>query len=123
MKRISKRTARKLFNEKKDFLIIPCKVNPNNVWGIGAKINQYYYNQFPEIFKKDFDVLVREYTFYNCSYETGYYPAYYIEDYGGDVDGVLFVLAYNYFHCILLLQKIILLKSSIKVVIIKCLGE
>ena len=46
MKRISKRTARKLFNEKKDFLIIPCKVNPNNVWGIGAKINQYYYNQF-----------------------------------------------------------------------------
>ena len=61
MKRISKRTARKLFNEKKDFLIIPCKVNP-------------------EIFEKDFDVLVREYTFYNCSYETGYYPAYYIED-------------------------------------------
>ena len=80
MKRISKRTARKLFNEKKDFLIIPCKINPNNMWGIGAKINQYYYNQFPEIFEKDFDVLVREYTFYNCSYETGYYPAYYIED-------------------------------------------
>ena len=80
MKRINKRTARKLFNEKKDFLIIPCKINPDNVWGIGAKINQYYYNQFSETSKKDFDVFIGEYTFYNCSYETGYYPAYYIEN-------------------------------------------
>lgn len=82
MKRINKRTARKLFNSKKDFLIVPCKINPNNVWGYRTEINQHYYNQFPEMleFEKDFDVLVREYTFYNCSYETGYYPAYYIED-------------------------------------------
>ena len=46
MKRISKRTARKLFNEKKDFLIVPCKINPNNVWGYRTEINQHYYNQF-----------------------------------------------------------------------------
>jgi hypothetical protein len=29
--------------------------------------------------RASFDSVVQSYTFYNCTYETGYYPAYYVK--------------------------------------------
>ena len=72
-KKVNKTQARKLFLQKKDIYILPCKVYIGNMW-----IKPYIAN----ITKKvdfDFDKLINEYEYYNCNYELGYYASYYIK--------------------------------------------
>ena len=71
-KRVSKVTAKKLFNNGVTIGILPCKVRPLNPWiDIVFRDNE---NNF------SFDKWVNAYSFYNCNYsELGKYPAFYVE--------------------------------------------
>ena len=71
-RRISKARARNLYDAGTDILVVPCKVNPENEWGIGVKTNGHYWDG------TDFDRFIHEFIWYNCQYnETGKYPAFY----------------------------------------------
>lgn len=71
MKRINKTTARKLYNAKKAVLIIPCKCRPGGAWLTGFEMENDG--------SRTFDQFVNEFTYYNCNYELGKYPAFYVE--------------------------------------------
>ena len=73
MKRINKTTARKLYNERKDFWITACNMRPECGILIGSA-------SFERITETPFDTMVNSFTYYNCDNERGRYPAYYIED-------------------------------------------
>ena len=73
MKRISKATARKLYNEHKDFWITACNMKPECGILIGSA-------SFERMTDTPFDTMVDSFTYYNCDNERGRYPAYYIED-------------------------------------------
>jgi hypothetical protein len=68
--KISKKLARKLYDDNIPVIIIPCKCSPHSVWLTGC-----------EMVKNEcsFDKFVNEFTYYNCCYELGYYPAFYRE--------------------------------------------
>lgn len=72
MTKITKTTARKLWNEGKEFTIVACNMRPE--YGIVARVE--WQKQF-----RDFDQFVDRFTVFNCGNgETGRYPAYYTED-------------------------------------------
>lgn len=75
LERISKAKAEKLYNSGVDVLFIPCKCNPeNNFYNLGMWQNKSLWGQF-----ETFQQLVKNYEYYNCSYnELGLYTAYYI---------------------------------------------
>lgn len=76
-KRIDKRVARRLFNAGQTIRIVPCKANLNHIMWQGHLFNNK--TEFDgEV--ADFDEVVNSYTYYNCNYETGYYPAFYVEE-------------------------------------------
>lgn len=68
--KIDKRAARKLYDNNQPVFIIPCKCSPGAMWLTGF-----------EMVKEDqtFDQFVNAFTYYNCNYELGYYPAFYKE--------------------------------------------
>lgn len=68
--RISKSTARKMFNDGKEFWITACNMRPVN----GVFIYSFTHNDFPT-----FEKLYNAFHYYNCDNERGRYPAYYIE--------------------------------------------
>lgn len=75
MKRINKTTARKLWENGGNFIIVPCKCSPR---GLGALYT------ICDLGKQEreisFETFINSFTFYNCNSETGRYPAYYIEE-------------------------------------------
>ena len=72
MKQINKTQARKLYAEKKPFIIVPCKVHPESMFAVHMKSGWMFRN---------FDVFYNEFCFYNCSNnEVGRYPRFYVED-------------------------------------------
>lgn len=71
MQRINKATARKLYNAKKAVTIIPCKCHPGGAWFTGFEMENDG--------SRTFDQFVNEFTYYNCNYELGTYPAFYVE--------------------------------------------
>ena len=76
VKRINKRTARKLFNEGKEFWIVPRFQDPLH-WGVlvNYKSDANYYVGY-----SSFDSLVNAFEYYNCNNERGCYAAYYVEN-------------------------------------------
>lgn len=75
LQRVSKPSARKLYNSGVEIYIIPHKVRPCTACGIGA----FYSKDLYVDFDGDFDALVNQYTYYNCQYnEWGKYPAFYV---------------------------------------------
>lgn len=83
MTRITKAKARKMFNNGETITIVPHKVSPNNVLGIGMNMQKdavanTIHGQDYSI--QGFDWWIDCYTTYNCNFENGYYVAYYIED-------------------------------------------
>ena len=71
--RVSKATARRLYNQGYCLYVVPVKVNPDNFWGIGCIIDNAAVD--PE---KEFQKVVNSFTWYNCNYnELGKYPAFY----------------------------------------------
>ena len=75
VKRINKRVARKLFNEGKEFWIVPRLQDPLH-WGnlINFKGTANYYDGYTS-----FDALVNAFEYYNCDNERGTYSAFYME--------------------------------------------
>lgn len=68
-RRVDKRVARRLHGSGQTVYCIPCKYRVPNEWFALMRILPEY----------DFDSFVNEATYYNCSWETGYYLAYYIK--------------------------------------------
>ena len=73
MVKIRKNTARKLFNEGHELIIIPCNCSPNGFWVKGFRICK------TKLENSDFDRLINEFEYYNCNSELGRYTHYYIE--------------------------------------------
>ncbi len=75
VKRVNKKVARRLYEQEKEVLFIPCKCRPEpDIYGLGIWEHKDLWGQY-----KDFDTLVSWYEFYNCSNELGRYTAFYIE--------------------------------------------
>ena len=73
MKKITKVTARKLYNEGKEFWITACKMRPE----AGILIGSLSFERMADI---PFDTMVDSFSYYNCDNERGRYPAYYVEE-------------------------------------------
>ena len=73
MKKITKVTARKLYNESKEFWITSCNMRPE----AGILIGSTSFERLADI---PFDTMVNSFTYYNCDNERGRYPAYYVEE-------------------------------------------
>lgn len=71
MKKINKTTARKLYNEKKSFIMVPCKIRPDGMFAVELK---------PGWMFRNFDVMYNEFLYYNCNPETGKYIAFYTKE-------------------------------------------
>ena len=77
VKRISKKTARKMFEQGKTIYIQSCRFHPFGVWSQMIDINKendsFSYGTY------NFDMYVNSFEYYNCSFEQGYYASFYIE--------------------------------------------
>ena len=73
MKKINKATARKLYNEGKEFWITACTMRPE----AGILIGSLSFERMADI---PFDTMIDSFSYYNCDNERGRYPAYYVEE-------------------------------------------
>lgn len=73
MKRISKATARMLYNSGSDVVILPSKLAPRSVWYATPE-----YNLYRECCS--FDYLCDQITYYNCNNASGNRLHYYVND-------------------------------------------
>lgn len=79
-RRITKPTARKLFNMGTSIYMLPCKcrmTEPESKefsWVYPAEINMFDSKEDERLF----DAMVNAYMYYNCNSELGYYPHYYV---------------------------------------------
>ena len=71
MKKINKATARELYNQKKSFIMVPCKMRPDSMFAVEMKSGWMFRN---------FDVMYNEFLYYNCNPETGRYIAFYTKE-------------------------------------------
>lgn len=69
MKQINKVQARKLYENKQSFIIVPCNMRPDSVFGM--KVRHFF---------KTFNNFYNEFCYYNCNSETGKYPHFYVEE-------------------------------------------
>ena len=69
-KQIQKRTAKKLFKDKKTVYVIQCNANPNSPWIHGFYALGYdelvKHDDFVEKYDFDFDARVNNFEYYNC---------------------------------------------------------
>ena len=70
-KRVSKRTARRHYNNGESIIILPVKCYTETF----AFETEENYNKI-----RTFDNLVTEFEYYNCNYESGYYAAFYVAE-------------------------------------------
>ena len=68
--RVNKTKARRLYNEGISIYLVACKMSPYSLWFSPVELNQAR--------EPDFNKAVNAFIYYNCMYETGYYPHYYI---------------------------------------------
>lgn len=72
MKQINKVQARKLYEQKKEFIIVPAKMRPDSIFAVHMKSGWMWRN---------FNNFYNEFCFHNCNNnEVGYYPRFYVED-------------------------------------------
>lgn len=67
--RVSKRTAKRHYNNGESIIILPVKCY-TEMFAFETEEN---YNKV-----RDFENLVNEFEYYNCNYECGYYAAFYV---------------------------------------------
>lgn len=91
MIRITKRQAQARFNQGKPIILCPCKFYPGGPFSMGWTCYPKEYLEKAEWYRNDgtlwkgsieltaWDLMFNNWAFYNASYETGYYPHYYIE--------------------------------------------
>ena len=84
--RISKKEAERRYNSGETIRLCACKVSPVNIWGCYSdcsreKLSPVSGDGFNTIVprNREFETLVNAFRFYNCNFETGYYPAYYVK--------------------------------------------
>jgi hypothetical protein len=63
-----------MFTEGKSFYIIAHKMRPGYPFSMGMTV---YPTEYTE--GQSFDYMLNNWNFYNSSWETGYYPAFYLE--------------------------------------------
>ena len=77
-------TAKKLFEAGAKIRIVPCKINPNNIWGLYADIKKMDSARIQTMddvrYCNDFDFIVDNFKHYNCTNETGNYLHFYLLD-------------------------------------------
>lgn len=73
--RISKQTARRCFADGENVYILACKLNPEGPWTRPALMQRT--TETGE--ERAFDDIVNAYSYYNCGYAAGDYPAFYVE--------------------------------------------
>ena len=82
-KRISKKAARKLYEQGKKIRLCPCKVDPTNEYypmSFDISLNDEYEVE-PFDWQMKFDARVNAFEFYNCQYnELGKYTSFYIRE-------------------------------------------
>lgn len=72
-KRITKWTAKKLYEMGEPILLCPVNLIPGGMWGNGCIVTKKE--------GRTFEQLVSEFEFYNCNNnESGYYTAFYIKE-------------------------------------------
>lgn len=71
-KRITKRTAVKLYERGQSVLFCPVKLIPGGVWGNGCIITKEE--------GRAFDQALNAFEYYNCNNATGNYTAFYIKE-------------------------------------------
>lgn len=69
LERVSKRTARRYYNNGESIIILPVKCYSEQF----AFETEKNYNKI-----RTFDNLVTEFEYYNCNHETGHYAAFYV---------------------------------------------
>lgn len=77
--RISKREAEKRYNRGETIRLVPCKIDPENLFGISydCSIDDWGMELWPR--ERRWKELLIHFEWYNCGYnEWGRYPAYYI---------------------------------------------
>lgn len=87
-KRITKATARKLYNAGAVIRLTACNMSPVSIWGcyVDAQKESVTTVSKPSAYittvarNKEFDTVITAFTYYNCNRETGLYPAYYIKE-------------------------------------------
>lgn len=73
IQRITKRIARKMYDDGKDIIIAAHKLNPESPFGVGCRISK-------DVDGEMFDKVVAYYEVYNCDRYSGYYAAFYIKE-------------------------------------------
>lgn len=69
LERVSKRTARRYYNNGESIILLPVKCYSEQfAFETGENHNEV----------KEFDKLVNEFEYYNCNHECGYYTAFYV---------------------------------------------
>ena len=71
-KRITKRTAIKLYEMGQPVLFCPVKLIPGGVWGSGCIVTKEEGRTFEQV--------LNAFEYYNCSNSTGCYTAFYIKE-------------------------------------------
>ena len=77
-------TAKKLFDNHYQIRVVPCKINPNNIWNFyfdiskdATNIDFDNYNQDKIKYNNDFDFLINHLGYYNLNNENGKYFHFY----------------------------------------------
>ena len=77
-------TAKKLFEAGAKIRIVPNKMRPDNMWGFYADIkilNSARIQEMDDVrYCNDFDFIVDNFKYYNCTNETGKYCSFYLLD-------------------------------------------
>ena len=82
-KRISKKAARKLYNEGKTIRLCPVKIHPcNEYYPMSFDMNKDdKFDVEPFDWELEFDTRVNRFEYYNCQYnELGRYAAFYVKE-------------------------------------------
>lgn len=75
MKKIRKNTARRVYKNGGSLIITPCRCHPCLFMGFEISKNS--------LDGRDFDSVINEFEYYNCTSETGRYTAFYVEEVEG----------------------------------------
>ena len=75
VQRINKRRAKREYEAGKEIYLMPSKCALVNPWVSPCPIRK----ESEQWLGDTFDNRIRDYQCYNCNYEVGYYPHYYVE--------------------------------------------
>lgn len=99
MKRVNKRQALKAWCNGQEVGLLPCNARPGSIWISVSWHNPIVWREnkfnnddtghtayWKDLYHTDnadeanFQSLINDFTYYNCNYETGYYPHFYLKE-------------------------------------------